>query len=331
MPRNTDKVRPLPRCAGKALRFSPPSSSVLPAFTLIEVMLAIAILAMVCGTIYNFTGTVIRSSNVAVRLDTRTQSFDGLRRLLDAQFSALPINEAGVFVGLKQQGDHGRHDAMQVVCPAGNALLTPDAHGLYRITLGMDETPAGSGRYSLVMEREPRPADEDDENNGSAFQLPTVSAGGVKTSRSQLPSDSVSLLGGVKSLEISYYDPRLNSWQDKWNDDTMIPGLVRVRLTMADANTPYEFIEQIPGGGMRRGLPNTVAANPAVANQFTGGGGSFVPGATGPNGATVPQLPPNLAVPPPPPNMAVPPSLPPSFGRGPVSFPNAPVNGVIPR
>ncbi|MBE7212061.1 MAG: hypothetical protein INR65_13655 [Gluconacetobacter diazotrophicus] len=295
---------------------------------MIEVMLAIAILAIICGTIYNFTNTVLRSASVATSTDERAQSFDGLRRLLEAQFSALPVNENGVFVGLKQEGEHGHRDAIQVVCPAGNALLTPDAHGLYRTTLGMDELPHGSGHYALVMEREPRPEDDDENGNGAAaFQLPAVSAGGVKTNRSQLPSDSVRLFGGVRALEISYYDPRLNSWQDKWNDDTMIPSLVRVRLTMEGARSPYEFIEQVPSGGIRRGLPNTVATG--IASGIPGIPTGNVLGAVGPNGATVPNLPAGLSVPPPPPNMAVP-GLPPGMSampnpNRPVAFPNAPI------
>ncbi len=326
------KKQPPRRSAQETAAFARPGSFSAPsafcllpsAFTLIEVMLAIAILGIICGTIYQFTGTVIRSSNVSLRTDAQAQSFGGLRRLLDAQLSALPTNEVGVFIGLSQEGRSGHHDAIQVVCPAGNALLTPDAHGLYQVTIGMDEIPSGSGHYSLVMEREPRPEDND-ENNGSAFQLPAVSAGGLKTSRSQLPSDTVRLLGGVKSLELAYYDPRLNTWQDKWSDDTMIPSLVRVRLAMEDSGTPYEFIEQIPGGGLRRGLPNTVATN-ASAN-----GGGFVPGAVGPNGAPVPNLPSNLKPPAPPPNMTVPPLPPGQPGNHSVSFPNAPLNGVVPR
>ena len=302
-------------------------------------MLAIAILAVICGTIYQFTGTVIRSSNISLRTDAQAQSLDGLRRLLGEQFSALPANETGVFFGVSEAGKHGHRDALQVVCPAGNALLTPDARGLYRVTLGLDERPAGSGHYTLVMEREPRAEDEDDdENNGSAFQLPTVSAGGVQTNRNQLPADRVRLLGGVSSLEISYYDPRLNTWQDKWRDDTLIPSLVRVRLALENGGAPYEFVEQIPGGGLRRGLPNTVSVpnNGASASLGNGVAGT-VSGAAGPSGATVPSLPPGLTVPPPPPGGFTVPSAPPgqsgaSIGNhGAVSFPNAPIRGGVPR
>ena len=291
-------------------------------------MLAIAIMAVVCGTIYQFTGTVIRSSNISLRIDAQEQSFDGLRRLLGAQFSALPANETGIFIGVTDEGKHGHCDALQVVCPAGNALLTPDAQGLYRVTLGLDENPSGSGHYALVMEREPRAEDNDNQTNGSPFQLPTVSAGGVKTSRNQLPSGSVRLLGGVRSLEISYYDPRLNSWQDQWNDDTLIPSLVRVRLALENSGAPYEFIEQVPGGGLRRGLPNTLS----VPGYPPGGAPN------NPLGGQVPVLPPGMKVPQPPPGgFKLPPALPGQPGvptgnpGGAVSFPNAPLNSTVPR
>ena len=307
------------------------------AFTLIEVMLAIAIMAIVCGTIYQFTGTVLRSSTVATRLDSRDQAFAGLRRLLDAQFAVLPANESRTFVGVNVESKGGHRDALQLVCPAGNALLTPDARGLYQITLGLGETREGSGHYALVMERAPWDADGDEDNDNVKFALPAVSAGGVQTTHDQLPSDVVPLLDGVKSLEITYYDPRLNSWQDRWNDDTMIPSLVRVRLAMEDSGAPYEFIEQIPSGGLRRGLPNTALTNFAVPGVNSAGGAN-IPGVTGPGGAPVPPLPPGLTVPlPPAGGFPAPPPLPPGVsgpptgGHHPVNFPNAPLNGTIPR
>lgn len=282
------------------------------AFTLIEVMLTIAIMAVICGTIYQFTGTVVRSSAVSMRMDAQEQSFAGLRRLLEAQFAALPTNETGTLIGVSIEETHGHHDAVQLVCPAGNALLTPDARGLYRVTVGLDEIPAGSGHFSLVMEREAwRENDDESGTNTINFELPPVSAGGFKTSRQQLPGDSVRLLDNVGSLEIAYYDPRLNSWQDKWNDDTLIPSLVRVRLTMENSSAPYEFIEQIPSGGIRRGLPTTIAANSRVPNYPVPGqtGTGTVPGTNG----TVPNLPPGLQVPPPPPPGMNVPTLPPGF------------------
>ncbi len=270
------------------------------AFTLIEVMLAIAIMAVICGTIYQFTGTVIRSSNISLRVDAQEQSFAGLRRLLDAQFAVLPANEIGTFIGVAEEGKHGHHDAIQVVCPAGNALLTPDAHGLYQVTLGLDEIPKGSGHYTLVMERAPWSADDDEGVNVSSgpFKTPVkINAAGVA------PSDSVRLLAGVNSLEIAYYDPRLNAWQDKWNDDTMIPSLVRVRLAMENSSAPYEFVEQIPSGGIRRGLPTTIAVPGYSVSGVTGTASrsnGTVPGTNG----TVPNLPAGLTVPPPPPGFS---------------------------
>ena len=259
------------------------------AFTLIEIMLAIAILAVICGTIYQFTATTVRATVVSAQADSREVSFSGLRRLLDAQFAALPFSEPHAFLGATTDGKHGKRDALQMICPAGNALLTPDAHGLYQITLGLHEIPRGSGHYVLGLEREPWTDDSETLLNGAdAFQLPAVSAGGVRTTGTSLqseqgPSDWVRLLDGVSALEISYFDPRLNTWLDKWSDQTFIPSLVRVRLTMENSDVPYEFVEQVPGGGLRRGLPSSVASS------------NGIPGL--PPGITVPSLPPGITAP----------------------------------
>ena len=259
------------------------------AFTLVEIMLAIAILAVICGTIYQFTGTTVRASVASMRFDAQEQTFAGLRRLLDAQFAALPANEPQACLGATNEGKHGKRDALQMICPAGNAVLTPDARGLYQITLGLHETAHGSGRYTLGLEREPWTEDSETlSNKNDTFQLPAISAGGFRTQETgsrdqQGPSDWVKLLDGVSALEISYFDPRLNTWLDKWNDQTLIPSLVRVRLTMEQSSSPYEFIERVPGGGLRRGLPNTVAA------------GTNIPGL--PPGVSVPSLPPGASIP----------------------------------
>ena len=96
------------------------------AFTLIEILLAMAIMAVICGTIYQFTGTTVQVADVATRTDARAESLGGLRRLLAAQFAALPMSEPQAITGAANDGEHGRQDILQMLCPAGGALLTPD-------------------------------------------------------------------------------------------------------------------------------------------------------------------------------------------------------------
>ena len=301
---------------------------------MIEVLLAMAIMAVICGTIYQFTGTTVRVAGVATRVDAREQALGGLRRLLSAQFAALPASESQALTGEANDGDHGRSDALRMLCPAGSAILTPDARGLYWATFEMREIPGGSGRHALVLNREPW---TDDTELGKPIQLSAVSAGGVRTSGGlgSRPAGWVRLLDGVRSLQIDYFDPRLNSWVDKWNDPTMSPSLVRMRLALENSGAPYEFIEKVPGGGVPRGALSTILpgspvptlppgfnpanlpprlnpANlpPGVAGSNKGGTRTGPP--TAPPAGAAPTLPPGVA-PTLPPGLSVPTGTPPLF------------------
>ena len=158
------------------------------AFTLIEILLAMAIMAVICGTIYQFTGTTVRVADVAMRMDAREESLGGLRRLLAAQFAALPLSEPQALIGAANDSEHGRQDILQMLCPAGGALLTPDARGLYQIAFETREFPSGSGHHALVLNREPWSEKQDEENQRT-----------ISTAKAR-PEGWVRLLDGVRSI-----------------------------------------------------------------------------------------------------------------------------------
>jgi hypothetical protein len=52
----------------------------------------------------------------------------------------------------------------------------------------------------------------------------------------------VPLLSDIKSLEIRYFDPRLNAWVDRWTDRGTLPHLVRLTIERAGARVPWVAI-----------------------------------------------------------------------------------------
>jgi hypothetical protein len=52
----------------------------------------------------------------------------------------------------------------------------------------------------------------------------------------------VSLLTGVNSMEIRYFDPRLNAWVDRWTDRGTLPHLVRLTIDRAGSSVPWEAV-----------------------------------------------------------------------------------------
>ena len=50
------------------------------------------------------------------------------------------------------------------------------------------------------------------------------------------------LIENVASLEIRYFDPRVNSWLDRWSDTARLPRLVKIVIGRNDAAVPWEVI-----------------------------------------------------------------------------------------
>ena len=52
----------------------------------------------------------------------------------------------------------------------------------------------------------------------------------------------VPLVKNVNSLQISYFNPTLNSWIDRWSNSSQLPWLVKVTIGRADSPVPWEAI-----------------------------------------------------------------------------------------
>lgn len=239
-------------------------------FTLLEVMLAVAILVVITVAVAQFTEVTVQSAEVSRRTSEEGLACNGLRHLLTAELSALPAGQTGALVGMNiKSSGGGRRDALQLIVPSGNGLLTPDARGNYQITLIVREIPRGSGKMILGLERQPWVDDDDDDDDDTATPAagaPTAKAAASKAAVEKLPSDWVGLMDGVQNLEIAYFDARLNSWVDRWTDQNILPNLIRFRLTLDGNQPPYEIVARVPGGGIQRTPPEiTVAPTPAAA------------------------------------------------------------------
>ncbi len=234
-------------------------------FTLIEMTLAVAILVIITITVYQFTDVAIRATEMSMQASAEDTACAGLRRLLAAQLAGLPANQNGTLIGVNTiRKGGGRHDALQIVCPAGNAVLTPDAKGFYQVTLDLREIPRGSDHWALGMERTPWNDDDDDDDDDAV--KPTASV--LQSGRQQLPSDWVRLMDNVSALEIAFFDSRLNGWVDKWTDQANLPNLVRMRVSLAGNPIPYEIVQRVPGGGLAKVIPAVaLPVNPNNPNR----------------------------------------------------------------
>ncbi len=185
---------------------------------MLEVMLAVAIMALVAVAIYRF----VVGSLLAIRYTNEDTAQKGavqaLVAVLTEEFSNLPTAESAALMGEGHQFNGKASDEVEWLTQGGNGMFTDDAPGLWKVTLLLrpqDKT------YTLGILRQD-PTDPAQADNW-------------------LP-----LLPNVDAIEIRYYDQRLNTWLEKWSDATARPALVRVRIWRTDQTVPYESVIELP-------------------------------------------------------------------------------------
>lgn len=196
------------------------------AFTLLEVILAVAIMALVTLSIYRFLELNLRSIQVSTDLATRQRAIDSLLRSIQHQLNALPPDLNGGLLGEAHVFGEKASDEISWITTAGNGLFTRNARGQFRATLTVQPI-KGSSLQELGLRRE-----EPENSGGKPNWLP--------------------LLSGIEAFEVRYYDLRLKAWVEKWTDRNVRPQMVRIRLSRAGEADPYEAVLSLPklkGGG----------------------------------------------------------------------------------
>ncbi|MEP6809122.1 MAG: prepilin-type N-terminal cleavage/methylation domain-containing protein [Chthoniobacterales bacterium] len=189
------------------------------AFTLLEIMLAVAILAMMSLAIYRFVSTNLIALRISTDANLTDERYAGFVRLLSTEWSSLPTG-SGALLGepIKQNGRS--RDEITWTCGAGPGLLTRYATGEFHVSLRLRPIAKSGDQMELGLAR-------------TVFDPNRKSDG---------PESWVPLLSGVDSIQIRYFDPRLNVWVEKWTDTITLPRLVKVIIGRPDSSVPWETI-----------------------------------------------------------------------------------------
>jgi hypothetical protein len=188
-------------------------------FTLLEIMLAVGILGLMSLAIFRF----VQANMTALRLSSdtaaRDSQYDGLRDLLTSQWQSLSPTRARMIGEPFKLNDRER-DVLTWICSAGPGLLTRYAPGEFIVALRLQPENEKSDRLDLGLLRKPKDASDIGERHETW----------------------VPLIKNVSSLQISYFNPALNTWIDRWSNTSQLPWLVKVTVGRADSPVPWEAI-----------------------------------------------------------------------------------------
>ena len=185
-------------------------------FTLLEIMLAVAILGMMAVAIFRFVQTNLIAVRFSAEIAAADAQYDGLRDLLTTQWQSLSPTRAKM-VGEPFKLNDRERDEIKWSCGAGPGLLTRYAPGEFTAVLRLQPN---DDRLDLGILR--KPEDESDVGEKNETWVP--------------------LIKNVGSLEISYFDPNANDWLPRWPGGNRLPSLVKVSVGRPDATEPWEAV-----------------------------------------------------------------------------------------
>jgi len=188
------------------------------AFTLLEVMLAICVFAMVGVSIYRFVETTL----TAVRVSTASERERALQTAFFAylreQMLALPSARTAAITGEPHRFNNISSDELRWIARPGSGLLTRHATGEWNVTLTTKELQGGE--YEIGLRRQDV---------------------AVKKDPVWLP-----LFRGVRGFEVRYYDAGRAEWMEKWTDTIGRPSMIRVKLWRDPSPEAYEVVLPVP-------------------------------------------------------------------------------------
>ena len=188
-------------------------------FTLLEIMLAVAILGMMALAIFRFVQTNMTAVQLSSQAAAADAQYDGLRDLLTTQWQTLSPTRAGM-VGEPFKLNDRERDEIRWNCGAGPGLLTRYAPGEFTVVLRLQPANKKSDQLDLGVLRKSR--DDPDAGEGHETWVP--------------------LIKNVGSLEITYFDPNANTWLPRWPGGNKMPSLVKLSVGRPDAAEPWEAV-----------------------------------------------------------------------------------------
>lgn len=174
-------------------------------FTLLEIMLAVAILGMMATVIYRFVATNLIIMRVSAEESTAEARYSGFINLITTQLQELPSGQ-GALSGEPFKFNDRPRDEINWICGSGPGLVTRYAPGEFIVSVRLRPMSGKTDQMEIGFNRKPRDTAE-----------------GSTEGETWVP-----LLDKVDSLQIRYFDVRLNAWVERWTDTVTLPKLVRV-------------------------------------------------------------------------------------------------------
>jgi len=246
------------------------------AFTLIEVILGVTILALLTGSVYGLLRAAVQT---AADLETTEQQDRALHQFIElarSTIESLPP-EATMVAALAQEGGTNQELTFAGVYDAFSFGEDPVSSSDLTIGLQLYEPPSGESAeqlYQVSITREDfSPEGEDGE---MAVRI------GADDELFQADEDGrywLHLLPDIVFMQWQFWDEEQEIWVDVWEDDSVRPPMVELRIQPSSRGAPLRVVFDVPAL-----VDGTTTTTPATGGGGGGGGTDQPPNANGGGG-----------------------------------------------
>jgi prepilin-type N-terminal cleavage/methylation domain-containing protein len=180
-------------------------------FTLLEITLAVAILGMMSMAIYRFVAANLIALRVSSEDNAAEARYAGLISLVTVQLQSLSSG-VGALSGEPFKFSDRSRDEINWISGSGPGVATRYAPGEYLVSMRLRPVNDKGNQMEIGFLRKERGTAE-----------------GSTEGESWVP-----LLSDVNSLQVRYFDPRLNAWVERWTDTITLPRLVRLVIGLSN-------------------------------------------------------------------------------------------------
>jgi prepilin-type N-terminal cleavage/methylation domain-containing protein len=206
-------------------------------FTLLEVVVAVAILGMTSIGIFRFVQSNMRAIAASVEDTEQQLAVERLVALVQDELFNLPPRTQSSVIGESLKLSGNDFDSMEWRSRGGSGLMTTAASGEFRVKLRIQPVEKNSSQYEIGFWRRPVLLD---------------TAGGLVAGGSDRDATWVPLLQNVVALRIRYWDQRLGQLLDSWRDPAARPAFIIMSITKEGEESPYEAVLRIPSSNAQQ-------------------------------------------------------------------------------
>lgn len=201
------------------------------AMTLLEVVLAVAVLSMISLAVFSFVKANVNAiKTTSLDIDDEV-SRERLVELVQEEFYNLPTTGQSTLLSKAVKVSGRDLDTVEWRSKGGPGLLTTAAKGEYQARLRIKPLKNNNSKYEIGIERE--------------LVMQETALGLVAGAGTSKP-DWVVLIPAAQSMRCRFFDPRLNTEVENWSDPSARPSYMRLSIMREGDTVPMEAVVGIP-------------------------------------------------------------------------------------